>query len=96
MNTNGMIRRSALALMIVVGSSAGAAVPARAESEGDSKDLYLTGMDAWGQYCSNCHNPPPASDRAPHEWDTVLMHMRVRANLPAHTADAILEYMKAR
>ena len=96
MNTTRMMRRNALALTLVAGLLAGFAAHARAESAGDSKDLYLTGMDAWGHYCSNCHNAPPASERAPHEWDTVLMHMRVRANLPAHTASAILEYMKAR
>lgn len=96
MKSTTTMRRHALTLALAAVVSTLAASAARAEGGDANQDLYLAGMDAWGHYCSNCHNAPPASDRAPHEWDTILMHMRVRANLPAHTADAVLEYMKAR
>jgi hypothetical protein len=62
----------------------------------EKKDLYLRGMDEWGLYCANCHNATPPSDRAPQEWDTIMQHMRVRANMPAESARAILEYLRTR
>ena len=96
MKSTTTMRRRALALALGAVVSTLAAGAAHAECGDAKQDLYLAGMDAWGQYCSNCHNAPPASDRSPHEWDTIVMLMRVPANLPAHTADAVLEYMKAR
>lgn len=62
----------------------------------EKRDLYLRGMDEWGQYCANCHNATPPSDRAPHEWDTLMQHMRVEANIPADSARAIVEYLRSR
>lgn len=62
----------------------------------EKRDLYLRGNEEWGQYCANCHAAIPPSDRAPHEWDTIMQHMRVEANLPAESARAILEYLRAR
>jgi hypothetical protein len=75
-----------------------ASVPSRAQDtpSEEKKDLYLRGMDEWGQYCANCHNATPPSDRAPHEWDAIMQHMRVEANIPADSARALLEYLRAR
>ncbi|MBI3245490.1 MAG: hypothetical protein HYZ50_03150 [Deltaproteobacteria bacterium] len=61
-----------------------------------NKSLYLRGNEEWGQYCANCHYAIPPSDRAPHEWDTIMQHMRVEANMPADSAQALLEYLRAR
>ena len=62
----------------------------------EKKALYLRGNEEWGQYCANCHSAIPPSDRAPHEWDTIMQHMRVEANIPADSARALLEYLRAR
>lgn len=62
----------------------------------EKRELYLKGNELWGQYCSNCHNAPPNSDRAAHEWDIIALHMRTRANLPAKSARAIFEYLRSR
>ena len=62
----------------------------------EKKALYLRGNEEWGQYCANCHYATPPSDRAPHEWDTIMQHMRVEANMPADSARAILEYLRTR
>ena len=38
----------------------------------------------------------PGSEKAPYEWDQIMMHMRTLGNLPPDDANAILEYLKAR
>ena len=43
----------------------------------------------------NYHKRRSASERSAADWNTILMHMRVRANLPAHEAGPILTFLKA-
>jgi hypothetical protein len=64
-------------------------------AEQAQRALILKGNELWGHYCSNCHNAPPAADRAPHEWDMIALHMRTRANLPAEHAQAIFAYLRS-
>ncbi len=76
-----------------------AALPSLAAAEGsaaDQKKLVRQGARQWSAYCGTCHNARPASERAPEEWDTLMLHMRVRANLPADDARALLAFLKAR
>ena len=73
--------------------------PAPAEEEAaapNHKALVRQGARNWSAYCGSCHNARPPSERSPGEWDTIMMHMRVRANLPAQEAQALLEYLKTR
>ena len=47
--------------------------------------------DAYKQNCTRCHSEvPPLSTR---RTKTIVRHMRVRANLPADEAEAILQYL---
>ena len=53
------------------------------------------GAKLWAQNCIRCHNirnPASLSDR---QWEIVLHHMRVRANLTAEEHRLILEFLKA-
>ena len=78
------------AIMMMVGR-AGAA-----DEAAERKALVRQGARLWGPYCGSCHNPRPAGERSPAEWDVIMLHMRVRANLPAQDAHAIREFLKAR
>ena len=69
---------------------------ALAEDEGERKALVRQGARLWSPYCGACHNARPPAERSPAEWDTVMMHMRVRANLPTQDARALLEFLKTR
>ena len=84
---------AALALVLV------AALPAPVAEGGGSdpgqKALVRKGARLWSPYCGSCHNARPAAERSAAEWETVMLHMRVRANLPAADARALLEYLKA-
>ena len=70
--------------------------PAVAEDEAVHKALVRQGARLWSPYCGACHNARPPAERSPAEWDTIMMHMRVRANLPAGDAQALLEFLKSR
>ena len=63
---------------------------------GDQVSSTVTGgAKLWAQNCIRCHNirnPASLSDR---QWEIVLHHMRVRANLTADEHEMILEFLKA-
>lgn len=66
------------------------------DEEGERKALVRQGARLWSPYCGACHNARPPAERSPAEWDTIMMHMRVRANLPAEDAQALVEFLKTR
>ena len=65
------------------------------QNEAARRALFLRGAELWPIYCNTCHNARPGTEFSPAEWDTIMMHMRTQANLPAKDAQAILEYLKA-
>ena len=65
-------------------------------SPAEHKRLFREGAKLWPVYCNTCHNARPGSEKAPYEWDQIMMHMRTLGNLPPDDAKAILEYLKAR
>lgn len=69
---------------------------APADDDAERRALVRQGARLWSPSCGACHNARPPAERSPAEWDTIMMHMRVRANLPAEDARAILEFLKAR
>ena len=59
------------------------------------EDAQLTGATLWQQQCIRCleyRTPAAYSDS---QWETVMLHMRTRANLSAEDSQAILEFMKS-
>ena len=66
------------------------------EKPASDKALVRRGARLWSPYCGTCHNARPPGERSPAEWDTILLHMRVRGNLPARDAEALLAFLKSR
>ena len=66
-----------------------------AESEPTETQLFLRGAKLWGAYCGLCHNARAGSEFNRLEWDTLLLHMRVRANLPAEDAEALRVFLRS-
>lgn len=54
----------------------------------------LTGADLYAIHCGRCHPERYATEFTPAQWKTVMVEMRVRANLPAEQAKAILKYLQ--
>jgi hypothetical protein len=54
----------------------------------------LTGAELYAIHCNRCHAERYATEWTPAQWKTIMMHMRVRANLPASQAKAIQKYLQ--
>jgi cytochrome c553 len=48
----------------------------------------------WEQTCSRCHNLRPAKSLSDAQWEVIVHHMRVRANLTGKQAETIARYLK--
>jgi hypothetical protein len=54
----------------------------------------LTGAELYSMHCNRCHPERYPTERTAAQWKTILLHMRVRANLPAEQARTILKYLQ--
>ena len=54
----------------------------------------LSGAELYALHCNRCHPERYATERTEAQWQTILLHMRTRANLPAEQARAILKYLQ--
>jgi hypothetical protein len=54
----------------------------------------LTGAELYAINCNRCHPERYPTEFNSAQWKTIMMHMRVRANLPAKQAKEILKYMQ--
>jgi len=85
----------AIALTALAIGSVGAPVLAQENmSPAEHRRLFREGAKLWPLYCATCHNARPGSEKAPYEWDQIMMHMRTLGNIPPGDADAITAYLK--
>lgn len=66
--------------------------PAREKPKAVTKKL--TGAELYSMHCNRCHPERYPTERTAAQWKTILMHMRVRANLPAEQSRTILKYLQ--
>jgi mono/diheme cytochrome c family protein len=91
-------RTSRFAILLAGALVAGWLGSARADSrstDAEEKALFRQGAQLWPQYCGNCHKPRPGGERSAAEWETIMLHMRTVANLPAANARAIQVFLGA-
>jgi mono/diheme cytochrome c family protein len=88
-------RRTSLAMAVAGAVVVGAVAVtiARAADTAPAKKK-LTGQELYAINCNRCHAERYATERTPAQWKTIMTHMRVRANLPADQAKAILKYLQ--
>ena len=53
------------------------------------------GAEVWAQNCAHCHNIRSPSSYSDAQWEVVMLHMRVRANLTAEEHKKILTFLKS-
>jgi mono/diheme cytochrome c family protein len=58
------------------------------------KKKTLTGAELYSINCNRCHQERYPMERTSAQWSTLMLHMRVRANLPADQAKKILRYLQ--
>jgi len=54
-----------------------------------------SGAQLWAENCNRCHNIRSPSNYSPAQWEVVMAHMRVRANLTPEEHKKILEFLKS-
>ena len=69
-----------------------AAKPERTSKKTEKKKV--TGADLYAIHCNRCHPERYATERTASQWKTLMSHMRIRANLPAEQAKAILKFLQ--
>ncbi|MEF3079798.1 hypothetical protein [Winogradskyella poriferorum] len=57
--------------------------------------LEKSGAQLWGEVCNRCHIAPSPSDYNDTDWETISLHMRVRANLTEKESNKILDFLKS-
>jgi hypothetical protein len=75
--------------------------PAEQKSETESSKTKakapakkLSGAELYSMHCNRCHPERYPTERTAAQWKTILLHMRVRANLPAEQSRTILKYLQ--
>jgi len=58
------------------------------------KTDQASGAQLWAQKCQSCHNAPPPSAWSTQQWDVIINHMRVKANLTNEEAKKIVAFLK--
>jgi hypothetical protein len=58
------------------------------------KRTPLSGAELYSIHCNRCHPERYPTERTAAQWKTILLHMRVRANLPAEQSRTILKYLQ--
>ncbi len=53
------------------------------------------GALAWTQNCMRCHNLRNPNERSDREWDVIVHHMRVRANLTGEEHRLIVRFLQS-
>jgi hypothetical protein len=62
-----------------------------------SSDSYmgLSGEELWSTNCLRCHNIRPPTMYSDAQWDVIVHHMRIRANITGQEQRAIVEFLKS-
>jgi hypothetical protein len=68
--------------------------PAEKKAEKKEAKKKLSGADLYAIHCNRCHPERYPTEWTQAQWKTIMLHMRVRANLPASQAKAIAKYLQ--
>ena len=54
-----------------------------------------TGAQLWGENCVRCHYAPSPTDYSNRQWDLIVTHMQIRAQLTEVEKDKIIEFLNS-
>ena len=86
-----------LLLLISTSLTLFAGPKAKEKTTSESSDSYmgLTGEQLWSNNCLRCHNIRPSTMYGNAQWDVIVHHMRLRANITGQEQRAIVEFLKS-
>ena len=65
------------------------------EAIADDSYMGLSGEELWSNNCLRCHNIRPPTMYSDAQWDVIVHHMRLRANITGQEQRAIVEFLKS-
>jgi hypothetical protein len=66
-----------------------------ASSSASDSYMGLSGEELWSNNCLRCHNIRPPTMYGNAQWDVIVHHMRIRANITGQEQRAIVEFLKS-
>ena len=89
-----------LVLFVLAGLAWNASADSREKGQkqdAPSSDSYrgLSGQELWSNNCLRCHNIRPPTMYSNAQWDVIVHHMRIRANITGQEQRAIVEFLKS-
>ena len=57
--------------------------------------MQLSGEELWSMNCQRCHNVRSPAMYTAAQWDVIVHHMRVRANITGAEQRAIADFLKS-
>ena len=54
----------------------------------------VSGVELYAIHCNRCHQERYPTERTGAQWRTIMLHMQIRANIPATQARLILQYLQ--
>jgi len=54
-----------------------------------------SGVELWSDNCGRCHNIRPPNEFSAAQWDVIVHHMQLRANLTSDEASQIVKFLQA-
>jgi cytochrome c5 len=94
---------SALAGMALYGCSSDQSQPAASDASATTQPSFAlfgpppkkSGVQLWSENCNRCHNSRQPETFSDAQWDVVVHHMRLRANLTGDEAREIVKFLQA-
>lgn len=69
--------------------------PTRETQTSSDSDMPLSGEQLWSMNCRRCHNIQPPTRYSDAQWEVIVHHMRIRANITGAEQRAIVEFLKS-
>ena len=86
--------------VLILLSGCGQNGAARAQPAADEHNVAQassseSGAQLWAENCARCHNIRPPQSYSDAQWEAVVMHMRLRADLTGPEQRKITEFLQA-
>lgn len=95
---NKMIILTLAGGLIALGLAAGCASKSSSSASATTQPTTVaekSGAQLWTDNCMRCHNLRGPETLSPSQWEVVVYHMRMRANLTGQEARKITDFLKA-
>jgi cytoskeletal protein RodZ len=94
-NINFKVITGLSAVLLLITACSSATQTRQPENQQSAQSAQKSGVQLWADNCDRCHNIRPPDSYSDAQWDVAVLHMRIRANLAAEDARAIVEYLKS-